>query len=117
MCLAPIIVAVLPALFVFMHVVPVIKMLVFCLCMILIGYIGGRQFPIANSLFLKASGDENREIGSLYGLDLFGSAVGAALISLFLIPLIGIIHTLILLASLNVISLIALFTYKKTSDH
>jgi len=113
MCLAPLVVVCFPLIFNHVPIIPFIKKSLFFLTMVAIGFIGGMQFPIANALFLKTSQEQNKEIGSMYGFDLFGSAIGAALISLLLIPLVGIIHTLIFLVLVNTVCFIALFSTKR----
>jgi spermidine synthase len=76
---------------------------------IVAGFIGGFQFPLANKLYLRT---HQRRVatsaGITYGLDLFGSCVGALLSSLILIPILGIYITCIVVALLNIISLILL---------
>jgi len=73
------------------------------------GLIGGFQFPLANSLYLRKS---NRDIGQSaslnYGLDLFGSFLGAALVTIFLLPVIGIPLTCFLIGGINLVGLILL---------
>ena len=76
---------------------------------IVAGLIGGFQFPLANSLYLKTkSAKVGYSAGLTYGLDLFGSCLGALLTSIFLIPIIGIPLTCLLVAGLNLIGLILL---------
>lgn len=78
------------------------------------GFIGGFQFPLGNELYLKAKGSLVTGSASLtYGLDLFGSFIGAILISLFLLPILGIISSCLLVAGLNFIGLVLLLGFKK----
>ena len=73
------------------------------------GFIGGFQFPLANSIYMKAKALKVSHSASLiYGLDLFGSCVGALLVSVFLIPIIGIPMSCFLIAGLNLVGLILL---------
>jgi predicted membrane-bound spermidine synthase len=53
-----------------------------------------------------------------YSADLFGSALGAFLTSVFLLPLAGIIYTSLMLAFLNLISIIFLvFSFSLRRKH
>lgn len=78
-----------------------LEMISFFAIMVGIGFVGGMQFPIVNTLFLASVKKTDAHLGSIYALDLFGSAIGACLISLALIPLVGILHTLLFLCGLN----------------
>jgi spermidine synthase len=65
------------------------------------GFIAGMQFPLANKIYLKGSNNIALAAGLLYGLDLCGACLGAFLVSIFLIPLLGITSTSYLLGILN----------------
>jgi len=75
---------------------------------IIAGFIGGFQFPLANKIYLQSRGGLVRSAGLTYGLDLFGSCMGALLVTVFLLPIIGIPAVSLLVAFLNVASLILL---------
>jgi spermidine synthase len=68
---------------------------------VLAGFIGGFQFPLANDIILKRTPQVGKVVGLLYGVDLFGSCVGAFLTSVFLIPLLGVYNTCLLTAVLG----------------
>ncbi len=76
---------------------------------IIAGFIGGIQFPLANKIYL---GNEKKEIGRVaglsYGIDLFGSCLGALLTAIFLIPILGIPKTCQVTAIINFTVLILL---------
>ncbi|MFA4854775.1 MAG: hypothetical protein WC616_05450 [Candidatus Omnitrophota bacterium] len=76
---------------------------------IVAGFIGGFQFPLANKIYL---GNEKKEIGRVaglsYGMDLFGSCLGALLTAIFLIPILGIPKTCWVTAIINFTILILL---------
>ena len=83
--------------------------IVFPFLPIIPGLIGGFQFPLANKLYLKGrEGRVAKSAGLTYGLDLFGSCLGALVASLILIPILGIYITCIVVALLNMVSLILL---------
>lgn len=70
------------------------------------GLIGGFQFPLANKLFVRERETKGTSAGITYGLDLGGACVGAFLVSIFLIPIIGIYNTCFQVSILNFVSLI-----------
>ena len=82
---------------------------------IIAGFIGGFQFPLANKIYL---GNEKKDIGKVaglsYGMDLFGSCLGAFLTAIFLIPILGIPKTCWVAAVINFIVL-ALLTFGSPS--
>ncbi|MFH1478782.1 MAG: fused MFS/spermidine synthase [Candidatus Omnitrophota bacterium] len=80
---------------------------------IIAGFIGGFQWPLANKICLKDPENAGNLAGALYGIDLFGSSVGALLISLIFIPIIGIIESLVLLSMINLGILFLLITTNK----
>ena len=90
------------------------KYIIFFLLPFIAGFIGGMQFIVANqiiSLFYK------EESGPLtYSLDLLGSSIGALFVSLFLIPLWGIIETAFFIFILNFIVYLILCSKKDTTS-
>ena len=68
----------------------------FALLLSFAGFLGGYQFVLANRII-----GVEKNIGRLYALDLTGSAAGAMLISLFLIPIYGLPTCLLFLFTLN----------------
>lgn len=70
------------------------------------GLIGGFQFPLANRLYLESRRGIARAAGLTYGLDLFGACVGAIVVSVFLVPILGIFGTCLVATCLNVVALI-----------
>ena len=86
------------------------------------GTLGGAQIPIATALLMKESqktsqsGEEGGQSvgigGRLYALDLLGSALGAIVISAFLVPLWGLSNAFVLLTLMNLVPLIVLCCVK-----
>lgn len=68
------------------------------------GILGGLEFTTANHLFIKEKGEKN--VGTGYSVDLLGSALSSILVSVILIPLLGIPLSLLLTALLNFICFI-----------
>jgi len=74
----------------------------------LCGFIGGKQFVLATQLAAMWSGSSGFAAGILYGIDLIGSSGGALIASALLIPLFGLMDTLLILAVLNAVVLLLL---------
>lgn len=69
------------------------------------GTLGGLQFIMANSLYLRLRAEAaDRALGAGYGVDLLGSAFGAILVSAVLIPISGIPVSLAIIAGLNILA-------------
>ncbi|MFH1621873.1 MAG: hypothetical protein ABIA97_01985 [Candidatus Omnitrophota bacterium] len=68
------------------------------------GFLVGSEFPLANSLYKQENSPQTA--GMLYALDLLGSWIGALIVSIALIPILGLIQTCIFLAVLKLSSLI-----------
>lgn len=74
------------------------------------GFLVGSEFPLANSLYqIKNS---TRTAGLLYALDLLGSWIGALIVSVALIPIVGLVQTCIFLAILKLSSLILISIFR-----
>jgi spermidine synthase len=65
------------------------------------GFLGGAHFPLANRLLLADRERVGRTAGSLYAFDLLGSTLGSLLVGFLLIPVVGVIQSLIVLTLLN----------------
>ncbi len=74
----------------------------------MVGFLVGFEFPLANKI-LQEEKKLLHPAGLVYASDLFGAWVGALIISVGLIPIIGVIQTLLLLAVLKISSLTFLF--------
>lgn len=66
-----------------------------------IGALVGCEFPLANRLYLARPDSGRGRNGAVYAADLAGSCLGALLISLWVVPVIGIARALVSLALLN----------------
>lgn len=66
----------------------------------LAGFLGGMQFPLADSLFRTARSSDPGG-GAVYGLDLAGSAAGALFMASLVFPVLGIYPALLFLAGVN----------------
>ncbi len=90
--------------------------IIFPLLTFIAGFVGGMQFPLANKLYLQRVKKVGHTAGITYGIDLFGSCVGALFAAAILIPILGIPDTCFIVAMLNGISLalIILTIYRKS---
>ncbi|MDD5617666.1 MAG: hypothetical protein PHG69_01090 [Candidatus Omnitrophica bacterium] len=83
---------------------------VFFILSIISGFLVGSEFPLANRLY--KSQNLTQTAGILYALDLVGSWIGALIVSVALIPVIGIIQTCIFLAAVKLSSIILISRFK-----
>jgi len=72
------------------------------------GILGGLQFPWAIQILIHEGVSVEKVAGNLYGYDLGGSAIGCLVASLIVIPLYGILSTLLFLALLHLLTAIFL---------
>jgi spermidine synthase len=76
----------------------------------LAGFLVGAQFPLANKIWLKGRESQRGTTGALYASDLVGAFLGAILVSVVLIPVLGIVATCLVAAILKVSSLVLVVT-------
>jgi len=74
-----------------------------------IGALTGAEFPVASRLISSSPGET---AGSLYAADLFGASLGAAAVSLFLIPAAGIYMTCLILLSIKILMITGLALWR-----
>lgn len=72
----------------------------------LAGFLVGSEFPLANRILSQLRGGLEGASGLLYACDLAGAFVGSVLVSVALIPALGIPQTCLLVAGLKLISLV-----------
>ncbi|UCG35651.1 MAG: fused MFS/spermidine synthase [Candidatus Omnitrophota bacterium] len=68
------------------------------------GFLVGSEFPLANKIYLGKDFSYSQAAGRLYALDLAGAWGAALLIAVVFVPVIGIIKTCLLLATLKIFS-------------
>lgn len=66
------------------------------------GFFGGLHFPLSVEIL------GNKRAGILYGIDLLGSSFGAIMTTIILIPILGILYTLLIFIILNILVSIGL---------
>ena len=66
-----------------------------------IGALAGFEFPAANRIYLSGAEADVRRAGVVYGVDLAGSCLGALVVGLWALPVLGTGATLAVLAGLN----------------
>ena len=75
---------------------------------LLAGFLGGVHFPLANKIYLKEHKEIGRIGGLLYGVDLAGSAGGALVISVIILPIMGIVQGISLIVAMNLSAILCL---------
>ena len=65
------------------------------------GFLVGAQFPLANRMYRQVRPDVSGTAGTLYAADLVGAFVAALLVSVALLPALGIVQTCLLVAVLK----------------
>ncbi|MCX5666871.1 MAG: hypothetical protein NTY34_00940 [Candidatus Omnitrophica bacterium] len=83
---------------------------------VIAGSIGGAQFAIANKILLGRKKDVATVGGLSYGVDLFGSFLGALLTGVFLIPILGIPKTCFAVALINAAVIALLFVNMRVEE-
>jgi spermidine synthase len=74
------------------------------------GFLGGCHFQLSNALYIEENSE--KDWGVIYSADLFGSCIGALLLSTFIIPISGIFVSCIYLTVLNLVGFVILKIYK-----
>lgn len=69
-----------------------------------IGVLVGGQFPIAVKTYHVKTGKTVETVRVLASLDLFGACIGALLVSIFLIPVLGVVKVCVLAGIINLVS-------------
>jgi predicted membrane-bound spermidine synthase len=67
----------------------------------LAGFLVGSQLPLANRMWLKGRDDLRGTAGVLYACDLVGAFLGSVVVSVVLVPVLGILETCLLAAMLK----------------
>jgi len=89
---------------------PLILQIAFILLILIIGILTGMGYSLTSKISKKNISSTAAET---YGADLFGSAIGALLLSAFLLPLLGIFEVCFLTGLINIFSGIILFAKRK----
>jgi predicted membrane-bound spermidine synthase len=72
------------------------------------GFLGGIHFPLANTVYMGKRKEIGRIGGLINGIDLLGSAAGALVISVILVPIVGIVQGVSIVFALNVSAILCL---------
>jgi predicted membrane-bound spermidine synthase len=75
---------------------------------LIIGVLGGMHFGLAVSVTASTGVAVEKIGGALYALDLTGSAAGALIASLFMIPIYGLMNTLVVVSVMSGFSALTL---------
>lgn len=93
------------------NLISLFSRLIFPLLVLATGFLGGVHFPLSGRVYLIKHKNIGTTVGWLYWLDLFGSAVGAVLLGIIMIPLLGIYQTITTIILLNLVAVITLMLY------
>ena len=74
------------------------------------GFLVGGEFPISSQVKLDRSKDLGRTAGSIYARDVMGAVAGSLVISIILVPLLGIFSACVSTLGIKLLSLIMLAT-------
>lgn len=85
---------------------------IFFLLSALSGLIVGLEFPLANKIY--GTERTTQTAGVLYSMDLLGAWMGALVVSIALLPVLGLLKTCLFLACLKLLSLTLILTSKLT---
>ncbi|MFH1594151.1 MAG: hypothetical protein ABID09_05605 [Candidatus Omnitrophota bacterium] len=77
------------------------------------GFVGGLQYPLANKICSRKDRGVGRIAGITYAVDMFGSFLGAILISTLLVPILGIPITCVAVVVLNGVSFVLLLVARR----
>lgn len=84
---------------------------IFILC-VLNGVLAGIEFPIANRMYRRDVEWSIKTPGTLYALDLLGACLGALIVSIYLIPVLGIWQTCFLIICLKLASFVLILLHR-----
>jgi len=89
---------------------PIIVQVSFIILILIIGTLTGMAYSLSSKIIRK---DISSIAAETYGADLFGSAIGALILSAFLLPLLGVFEVCFLTGLLNIFGGIILFIKRK----
>lgn len=90
---------------------PVIVQVAYCILILIIGGLTGMTFSLSSKIIKK---DIPSIAAETYGADLFGSAIGAIVLSAFLLPLLGVLKVCLLICLLNLASGLNLYVKRNS---
>jgi len=98
----------LPLMLTFLYARPGSRLVLPCLLASngLVGVLVGSEFPLANQAISQLRQGLHGASGLLYACDLAGAFGGAVLVSVVLIPVLGIVQTCVAIAVLKLVSLV-----------
>ncbi|HOT88334.1 MAG TPA: hypothetical protein PL028_02190, partial [Bacteroidales bacterium] len=90
---------------------PVIVQVAYCILILIIGGLTGMTFSLSSKIIKK---DIPSIAAETYGADLFGSAIGAIVLSAFLLPLLGVLKVCLLIGLFNLASGLNLYVKRNS---
>lgn len=89
--------------------------LLFSLLTFVSGLLNGLDFPLATEAFRALNRRAEKSAGLVYGVELFGACLGAALASAIVAPIIGIVATCLLAATANAMAVAVLMVTRRSN--
>ena len=86
----------------------VVQVLFLAMAALLGGFVGF-EYAAVTTLYLAAHHDDHRRTGWVYAVDIIGSCAGSLLISMWLLPVVGLPPILTALCALNILTAAALW--------
>ncbi len=77
------------------------------------GLINGIDFPLSAACYMSLQGQAEKTAGTVYGLELVGACIGAALASVVVAPILGILACCVLAAIVNFTAFVVLLICRK----
>ena len=87
--------------------------LLFSLMTFVSGLLNGLDFPLAAEAFRSMNRRAEKSAGMVYGVELLGACVGAALASAIVAPIIGIVACCLLAAAVNATAFVVLMVSRR----
>jgi spermidine synthase len=88
--------------------------ILFPLLTALAGFLGGLHFPLANHAYLEDRRAVGTTAGLVNGIDLLGSAAGALVVGIVILPILGVYQTLLFVFGLNLFAIVLLVIGERT---
>lgn len=80
------------------------------------GLINGVDFPLSAGCYMALSRRAEKSAGMVYGVELFGACIGAALASVIIAPVLGIIACCLVAGIANAVAFVVIYISRRTYD-
>jgi len=93
---------------------PAVVFLLFSMLTFVSGLINGVDFPLSAACCMTLSGRAEKSAGTVYGVELFGACAGAALASVVVAPILGIVACCLLAGIANGTAFVVLLICRRS---